>query len=342
MELQRLAVSVGKSIFGDESVQLLDAKTLHNSSSRVHRLVFCVDGVPTTLFVKLPAITDKAGQFVERLRREYTVTMQVKAAMLSNPELDTVTPAGYIEGIDGLATWGVSGVVLEDLINKTLRLNFRGKNEHLSKLAGLAGCWLQRFHSLNLLECDNSVFNNLIAYCANRLDELSRIEKSNISKNLAESLKRTISGWIEDMLAAPETKIILCHNDYSPHNIIVTTEGICVLDFSFAGPGVPAFDLACFWHKLQDLKSSPFVKKRKVEILQNRFLDAYGQRLDGSRPEVKLGLARLVLSKMLTVLRSHPLRPDKFLESRRRYASYVALLKSEFEVTEMTSINTTI
>ena len=122
MELQRLAVSVGKSIFGDESVQLLDAKTLHNSSSRVHRLVFCVDGVPTTLFVKLPAITDKAGQFVERLRREYTVTMQVKAAMLSNPELDTVTPAGYIEGIDGLATWGVSGVVLEDLINKTLRL----------------------------------------------------------------------------------------------------------------------------------------------------------------------------------------------------------------------------
>lgn len=332
MELQRLAALVAKGVFDDDSVQLLDAKSFRNPHSLVYRLVYGVGGVPKALIVKLPADSGTSTQNLRHMRREYILTKRVKKVISSTPELATVTPASYIDEIDGFVTWEIRGIVLENMINNTLRFDFRGEYTRLTRFADLAGRWLQRFHSLSLHEGDSDLSDNLMGYCEGRLDALSRIEHSEVSKNLAESLKRTIAVWIDNMFSSPDTNIILCHNDYSPHNIIVTTEGICVLDFSFAGPGVPAFDVACFWHKLEDMKSSPFVQQKKVAILQNRFLDSYGIKLDSNRPEVKLGLARLVLSKMLTLLNCHSFRPDKIYERRRRYASYVSLLKSEFEI----------
>ena len=123
----------------------------------------------------------------------------------------------------------------------------------------------------------------------------------------------------------------MCHNDYSPHNIIVTDKGICVLDFSYSPPGLPAFDLACFWHKIEDLKGSLIHGKKTLELIQNAFLQGYGTTFDLARPDIKLGLTRLILSKMLTLLGTGHKGLPGWIENRRRYSTYLRALESGFE-----------
>lgn len=43
-----------------------------------------------------------------------------------------------------------------------------------------------------------------------------------------------------------QEKITLVHGDFSPKNILVTDDGVCLLDFEVAHKGHPAFDLAFF------------------------------------------------------------------------------------------------
>ena len=113
--------------------------------------------------------------------------------------------------------------------------------------------------------------------------------------------------------------------------IIVTDEGICVLDFSFSSPGLPAFDLACYWHKIEDLKGSLIHGKKSLEVIQNAFLQGYGATFDLARPDIKLGLTRLILSKMLTLLDTGHEGFPGWIENRRRYSTYLRLLESGFD-----------
>lgn len=45
-----------------------------------------------------------------------------------------------------------------------------------------------------------------------------------------------------------QERITLVHGDFSPKNILVTNDGICLLDFEVAHKGHPAFDLAFFFN----------------------------------------------------------------------------------------------
>ena len=146
------------------------------------------------------------------------------------------------------------------------------------------------------------------------------------------SLMQNISSWIDDALSLSQARIVLCHNDFSPHNIVVTDKGICVFDFAFSSPGLPAFDLACFWHKLEDMKGSRIRGRRGLENLQNSFVHAYGCDFDTRRPDVKLGLVRLTLSKMLTIMNSNGFKTCNLMGNRHRYKSYLSALESDFEL----------
>ena len=291
-----------------------------------------MEGAAHALFVKLPVESGpKFSVRVDRLRREFEMTKRVKAACPETRELKIVSPAGFLEEIGGLVTWEIDGDSLQDTISTKIRFQFGAPAPGMLRLCELAGRWLRRFHCLRLLEDQPDLREILTVYCGDRLETLVAIKGSKVTRNLANSLKKKISGWIDEALAASDAKIILCHNDYSPHNIIVRDEAICVLDFSFAGPGFPVFDVACFWHKLEDIKISPLYGGAAIEALQEGFLGAYGQDFDRNRPESKLGVARLVLSKMVTLLNERSLRMDHWIDKKRRYAAYLALVQSDFE-----------
>ena len=332
MDYQRIAGLVAETVLGDPNAKLLAHEEIRTPGHLVFRLEYLSGGTPKELFVKLPLVNDSRFQYkAERLRIESDLTQRVKSAFSSDPELDTVSSAGFIDEIDAMVTWGIHGDSLQTRISSKLRFRYLRKNPELERLSGLAGKWLRNFHELDLAVNKNHLRGIVSSYCEYRLELLARAKNNQISESLAETIKSNISGWLDDSLANPETEVVLCHNDFSPHNIIVTKTGISVLDFSFATVGLKAFDLACFWHKLEDMKRSAIRGNRGIDAIQNCFLDAYGSDFDFSRPEVKLGLSRLVLSKMLTLLNSRSIRLYGWMENRRRYSDYLALLESGFE-----------
>jgi hypothetical protein len=327
---------IAKSVFGEEDAKLLRRCKIRTPSSEVFRLEYGVDGTSRALYVKLPKNSENSKQRerkIQQLQREYSLADNIKSAFEGDVELQTVIPATFIIDINGLVTYEVCGVSLQDKISSRLRFCYDHGTPDLTRLSELAGRWLQRFHSLELVEDKIDLRHDILAYCGNRLDILSQNKKSQVSNDLAISLTRKISLWIDDALSAPHAKIILCHNDFSPHNIIVTDKGICVLDFAYSTAGLPAFDVACFWHKLEDMKGSPIRGNGGLETIQNDFLHAYGFEFDTRRPDVKLGLARLILSKMLTIMDSGGLGRYSWTRDRHRYTNYLSLLEADFELT---------
>jgi tRNA A-37 threonylcarbamoyl transferase component Bud32 len=297
----------------------------------VHRLEFAVAGETRALFVKLPRESGPNREmYARRLRRESEITQRIKAQFVETGELRIVTPAAYIDEVDGLATWEVPGDCLLDLISNNLPLRFGRTAPRLAYLCELAGRWLGHFHRIGYVADRSALRSSLTRYYEVRIDELVDNATSRVSRSLAETLLRRISNWLDQTLDQ-RSHVVLCHYDFSAHNIIVTRTGLCVLDFSFAGAGLPAFDVACFWHKLDDLKISRIRSSRNIEMLQQRFIAGYGRDIDWGQPEARLGLARLVLSQMCSLLREKSLRPDVWIDGKRRYARYLACLESGLE-----------
>lgn len=332
MDVERIARLVARNVLRQESAQLLRARSVQCPSSFVHRLEFSIDGATKAVFVKLPHDNGpKHDIFAERLRLEFEMTQRVYSAFPECHELKTVAPAGFLDEVNGLVTWEIPGKSLQDVINGELRFRIGAPPPRLLHLCELAGQWLHKFHSLDLA-IEGDLREPLTNYFKWRLETLERAAGSKVPTALAAGLSKKLQGWLAQSLEGPSAKTFFCHNDFSPHNIIVNGEGIGVLDFSFAGLGLPAFDVACFWHKLEDLKTSPLHSANAIGILQRTFLGGYGSGFDLTRPDAKLGVARVVLSKMITLLETHSVRPDDWIDGRRRLARYLTLLESGFEV----------
>jgi aminoglycoside phosphotransferase (APT) family kinase protein len=327
MDLQQLAGQVAGMAFGHEPARISETRLLPGNSALVYRFEYALKNRRQSVYVKLPHETSGNLEETRRLHREFRITRAVKTAFPETPALRTVAPVGLLQNAAAFATWEIPGISLQYLLNSRLRFRRSGDSSGLMGYMELAGDWLKRFHALPLTG-DAPDPDRILDYCRKRLDTLVSLRNSGVSEAKAEALEKVIAGWTHRLSGGTEFRAGLCHNDYSPHNIMVTLEGICVLDFSFSAPGFKVFDLACFWHKLEDLKSSPLYSGRAVERLQERFLDAYGTELDTTRPDTALGLMRLVLSKMAVLCEFRSLRPDRWLETRRRYSTYSALLDS--------------
>lgn len=340
MDIQYIAGLVADKVLHSSSYKLQSYKRIDTPSSLVSRLELVTAGSVKVLFVKIPSKNvPNRDRYIQRLRREYALAGRINNAFQANPEMSTVSPAGFIDEIDGLVTWEVKGESLQDLISAGLRFKYRHASSELVKLTELSALWLRQLHSLDLVEPSAGLTEDITSYYTGRLDALVRNKHSKISQTLAASLKQKISNWIDEALSENDAKFVLCHNDFSPHNIVVTDKGISVLDFSFSTAGLPAFDLACFWHKIEDLKGSLLRGNRALTEIQERFLEVYGANFDAQKPDIKLGLARLVLSKMLTLLNNGKASIRGRIDDRRRYSNYLALLESDFDSPIMMSKN---
>lgn len=67
--------------------------------------------------------------------------------------------------------------------------------------------------------------------------------------------------WSDEM-ADPEGGTVICHNDVCPENVVFRDgEAVGLLDFDFAAPGRPTYDLACFarmWVPVEDPSPARF------------------------------------------------------------------------------------
>lgn len=327
LEVDALADLVGREVFGDTSARLLGATCYGGAAGSSWRLDFEHAGERRALFVKLPAEHgSRHALFASRLREEYRISCEVKAAFPETARLRTVTPAAFVEAVQGFASWAAAGDTLEGLLRRACR-RLGGPLELARTRCALAAAWLSRFHRLPAPYVAADARALLDTYYDDRLVTLARLPNSGIFETSAANIKAMLMRLVDAALATQP--VVRCHNDYSPHNMLVDEDRLCVLDYSFAGPGLPAFDVVCFWHKLNDMRDSLLIEGERVDTLQTAFIDALDMPFDLADDAVRLGLARLVLSKMITILRQPTTRAG-----RRRVAGWCRWLESGLDSTE--------
>ncbi len=318
---ETFAALVAAEVFGDVPARLLQATPYGGAAGTSWRLDYALNDGRRALFVKLPAEGGpRHALFASRLREEYRISCAVKDAFPETARLRTVTPAAFVEAVQGYASWAAAGENLEAVLRRAAR-RLGGALAPACTLCGLAAQWLSAFHRL---PCEYTAADTralLDTYYDDRLVTLTQLPASGLSEPQAAAIKSTLMRLVDSALAAQAT--VRCHNDYSPHNLLIDGQVLCVLDYSFAGPGLPAFDVACFWHKLDDLRDSLLTEGRRVDALQGAFLDALDAPLDPDDDAMRLGLARLVLSKMITLLKQPATRAG-----RRRVAGWRRWLES--------------
>jgi len=308
LEPGELAQCVAADVFGNVPARFVRATPYGGAAGASWRLDYEVAGGSRALFVKLPAETGaRHALFAARLRDEYRVSCEIKAGFPETPALRTVSPAGYIEAVQGYASWAAPGANLEALLRRDCR-RWSARNADAPRWCALAADWIMRLHALPSPYVAADLRALLDTYYDDRLVTLTRLRRAGLSERQADVLKSTLMQMVDGVLAAEP--VVRCHNDYSPHNVLVDAQGLCVLDYSFAGPGLPAFDIACFWHKLDDIRESLIADPARVTALQRAFVDGLDTGFDLAQDASRLGLARLVLSKMITILRAPARRPD--------------------------------
>ena len=112
-----------------------------------------------------------------------------------------------------------------------------------------------------------------------------------------------------DGLADPAGGVVVCHNDVCPENVVFR-DGVAValLDFEFAAPGRPIYDLACLARLCVPIDNDfdqarlgwqPADRPERLRLVA----DAYGLGRDGRR-------------ELLTAIEDALTRAEKFIESR--------------------------
>ena len=332
MDVRELAHVVAGYLPSRNSARLLHVKTISGPASLVHRLEFAIGDDRKAVYVKLPRDSgSNHAMYVARIREEAQLTREIWTTFPGTLETRTVEPIAYIEELQALVTAEAPGRSLLDVIGAGTRLMLSRNTSRLGHLCYLAGRWLRGFHSIGYRIDRVGFRTSLKSYCNTRIDELVNHHASGVSADLANMLRANICDWLEQGFAATGASPVLCHNDYSPHNIIVSDSLLHVIDFSFAGAGFPIFDVACFWHKLEDLKVSPFHSDRQVSDLQRTFVAAYERDATWSSAQARLGLIRLVLSKMCTLVGNPSRRPDTWINANLRRRQYLEGLRSGFD-----------
>ena len=328
VSVETMARLVAEDVFGSATARCLGATPCEGAAGTTYRLDFEHGGRRRILYVKLPTKSvERHALFAQRLRDEYRFTCEIAQAFPETATLKTVTPAAFVEAVQGFATWATPGVSLEDRLRQRCR-RFGGPLDEARVWCVQAAAWLDAFHRL---PCPYSVAAArawIDTYLDDRLVTLANHCGSGVSERLASDLKSSLMRMVDNELA--HRPVVRCHNDYSPHNMLLDGFSLCVLDYSFAGPGLSSFDVACFWHKLDDIRESPTHDPRRVTALQEAFIGASATP-DLASPAVTLGIARLVLSKMVTRLRKPTWRPYLRFAQRRRYRNWLRWLESGFD-----------
>lgn len=325
LSVQEAGRIVAEHVLTGSATRLLRAIPYNGAGGSSWRMDFDDAGVERSVFVKFPAETGPRYQlFAQRLRREFEITRQVQSAFRETAHLETVKVAAFVEPLQALVTWAIPGKSLESSLRKESR-PFSRHLEPAVQACSHAGEWLRELHRLPVSQDHEDARKQIATFLDDRLVTLQRLPGSEVSESLARTLRAAL---FERLTAALDSEApVLCHNDFSPHNMLLDGERLCVLDFSFAGPGLSAFDAACFWHKLEDFRASPLHASERVTRMQHALQNALGLDFSTDSPAVTLGIARLVLSKMITVLKHPSRRPDLRVIERRLYARWIGWLR---------------
>jgi aminoglycoside phosphotransferase (APT) family kinase protein len=262
---------------GDEEDRPYGVRILHDGrDSRVVEVLPTNRGSGGSLVVKVHA--DRPGQSrpaAERARHEYEVMASLTSRWRRGVEAEAGSgpvprPVGLDQRAGLLVMEASQGRRLDDLL-RAARSGGRSSLAAAAAAVERTGEWLRRFQGLT----DSSVSP----------EEAVEVWKAELAENLertAEILPARIWAQAESSVRSsgaltPARGFIPCshHGDFWPGNVLVTSDGVQVVDFEGCRPGVAHEDLAYFLLQSELFFDFPLLRRR-FRPLRSAFLRGYG------------------------------------------------------------------
>ncbi len=282
--------------------RLVDIAVDRNPYSRTAKLCLHVDGRTLVVYVKRPTI-DQHNRAVahERLDREFRILRRLSDAPGADQHLGVVRPIAYLPDWPALVTEEARGPTLQALISRgTRRWLGSPSGPELESVCEMAGKWLRHSQSETAEASRRFETAATLEYCQIRVQQIRQTDGALLPADFSSGLQRAVERLAARLPADGHARSAR-HNDYAPHNIIVTGDGLRVLDFTMCDTGETCYDPANFWERLQTLKLDPLRSRRQLDELQSAFLSGYGDPEATQAPGFTIARIQYRLARMATL-----------------------------------------
>lgn len=303
-EVIQSVVGLGAERLGlNGEIELKRSDVLDHELSTILRLVLCDASLEKTVFVKLSKLGD-ARNFImwgPDLAEEYRALSVLQVKLSEKKFLSVARPIAYLAKHQALVTEEIEGKSVHDLfLHETRHFRIPTVDQDITGVAWLSGEWLREFHEVTLADERSFDLEPSIRYVDVRLKKLEEIKAKGIDREFSRNLLKMLDS-LRLRIDQDELVIAGCHNDYCPHNLMLS-EGreLFVYDFASYGKGPVLFDILRFWNELDGLGQEPLHSRRVASRLQESFLSGYGAAIDMQAPAVKFMLCLYKVSKLLS------------------------------------------
>jgi tRNA A-37 threonylcarbamoyl transferase component Bud32 len=168
------------------------------------------------------------------------------------------------------------GLIMEQIpgtaLSTALRRVYTLPTDRYVSVFSALGRWLARFHSLDppggdaseVMEQNTVFISQNLERAGRRLDR----KRQNRARQLLEQLVSVV--------ATGQQRLVRCHGDFHPANIMVTSDRLQVVDFAYSRASYPEHDLVLLGHSLStNYTDIPFAW-RLMQPWWSAFLTAYG------------------------------------------------------------------
>jgi aminoglycoside phosphotransferase (APT) family kinase protein len=183
-----------------------------------------------------------------------------------------VRPVAYFSDFKAVVTEKVDGTELHTLLNRPLQSLLGFNRKKTEKWCYEAGRWLRKFQELTARpekeKFDTDRFRGEVEGSIRSCEALGFSSLS----------ARRVLSWVQselDRVGEPMLDVLGQHPDFHPQNILVTPQGITVLDFTSFKYGNRYHDTAYFLTFLDSRAKHPFFSKARIDCLRQSFFRGY-------------------------------------------------------------------
>jgi Ser/Thr protein kinase RdoA (MazF antagonist) len=265
----------------------------------------------TTLYIKVHKKPGSpAARVLAKARLEFDTLRDLHEKFRAESGYSVVRPIAFFPDDVAVVTEAGEGENLHGLIKRhAVRWNRGAAIERLASQCRAAGAWLHRFQDLTRRP---GVGPLPAAAMSLRLEADLR---TCVTLGLARELASEIDGFVRGRLQSLERcefPVVGVHPDFQPDNVLFSTAGITVLDFTSFQYGPPHSDVARFLSSLVFFSKSPAYAEARMQVLMRAFLEGYGRNVADLNPALTAYMLCFVVTAAATVgswRRRWPVKP---------------------------------
>lgn len=304
------------------SVRLTPVAYQARPFSNVMRLRMASAGSPAAgyCFAKIQTpkpIPDAEEHMRRRVLHEFEITSKVEQALAAHPGMDALHPITCYPELFTIVTREIEGVTLLRYLED--RLTWLAGPQALSEAKEAvckAGQWLRLFQTIQPTD-DVVAMADLKHYVELRLARLVSSGQSPITALMRERVLTHLEA-LGAAVPAISWRSVMLHADLAPANIMVTGQGIAVLDFAMASRGTYLHDISRLALQIDLLRGKPQFRTGAVRQVIDALLNGFAPEVTLHHPLYRLLTLRHRVNHLATLTLTRATGPARMYNWRLR------------------------